>query len=691
MAKKFLIEKIDHVTRVTITNTDYPKNKVYYNYNVKCVVTFDEIKDLIVIDPGNDDDRKDLTPRLQFSFDSLEDNFGATNYDELSQIFGELGFFSEGTNQGSLQDIIDNIDEIEDRLQEIIDKPSTTVENICFEREDFETINEEVIKITSYSSSDTPTYILGLTTIPGVGNTTPAAIDDQGPVYFNNPVEMPQGTTLEENGNQSYYFDIIQRYIDEGRAIGINFPDIEHWSYEVPVFGTGPGGINIFFYITKAEFADADDFLATYVGSITDTTDSNIYVRPISTTTSYTKYYTGTLTASLVKQFDNLGEEIVSSRKFYYKGQEIPEPTNYVEDSCLEEPLDLTTLQPKEGTTNIVDQLLIDGKTANLNSCSSISFVWGNDGKGSFILTNKVTNSSVEYTYDSGVTPNNSVDFGRFNLEDFELDATNATGLYLNVQGCRIEVRNSFCGSLANATQNTTLDLSSVISNGRSLAIGGDGTVLLANGVASDNLAKYVLSTPYDLSTATLDFAIGGITSGQEAFAISNDGVNFFETNIYGSIKAYTLSTPFDYNTKTLTGTYSSGAFGVGFWLSDDGTKFAVATFPGEVLMFDMSTPFDVTTATPGPVFPGTGFQLRGLDFPPDGSKLYVANSDILAVQEYDLSIPFDVSTAIDTGNIILPPNGFIEDVQIANGIVFLHHGSSTTFIRTTSFDLTCD
>lgn len=87
---------------------------------------------------------------------------------------------------------------------------------------------------------------------------------------------------------------------------------------------------------------------------------------------------------------------------------------------------------------NISDKLKVDGLTGTLDACSSFDFAWATTGSGQLEITNTVTGRVTVYPYSDGLAPFNAVDEDREILETYTFNATNATGLYLNTQGCRI-------------------------------------------------------------------------------------------------------------------------------------------------------------------------------------------------------------------------------------------------------------
>ncbi len=161
-----------------------------------------------------------------------------------------------------------------------------------------------------------------------------------------------------------------------------------------------------------------------------------------------------------------------------------------------------------------------------------------------------------------------------------------------------------------------------------------------------------------DFSTAT-EGSLSVSLSGQETAAsdieFSNDGLKLF---VIGSgtdaIYEYTLTTAFEITTAAYSGSsLSVSAQDIspqGIVFNQDGTKlFMVGTGSGAVHEYNLTTAFDLSTATAS----GTSFTTStedtspmGIDFNPEGSKMYIIGTTGDAIYEYDLTTNFDISSA---------------------------------------------
>lgn len=87
--------------------------------------------------------------------------------------------------------------------------------------------------------------------------------------------------------------------------------------------------------------------------------------------------------------------------------------------------------------------------------------------------------------------------------------------------------------------------------------------------------------------------------------------------------------------------------YGVTF--APDGAKmFVIGTSSTSVHRYDLSTPWDVTSASFVASFSVSGKETSPGDvtFSPDGAKMFIIGQDSVSVHRYDISTPWDVTSA---------------------------------------------
>ena len=123
------------------------------------------------------------------------------------------------------------------------------------------------------------------------------------------------------------------------------------------------------------------------------------------------------------------------------------------------------------------------------------------------------------------------------------------------------------------------------------------------------------------------------------------------------AVLEYDLSTPWDISTASHNQTFDAGPFNVtalALFFRSDGKKMYLTGFTSgtrEIREYDLSTPWDVSTASlvrEKDLTSGTGeTEYQGFFFRPDGKKLYGVGLVNDKVYEFDLSIAWNVDFAV--------------------------------------------
>ena len=187
------------------------------------------------------------------------------------------------------------------------------------------------------------------------------------------------------------------------------------------------------------------------------------------------------------------------------------------------------------------------------------------------------------------------------------------------------------------------------------ITFSNDGAKMFMIGRSGDAVYEYALSTPFDASTATFvdSFSVLLQESGSTGIAFSNDGAKMFVVGSGGdAVHEYELFTPFDASTAAFVDSFSVSLQDIvptGMAFSSDGAKMFVVGSRGDAVHeYALSTPFDASTAAFVYTFSvsSRSSNPQGMAFSSDGTKMFVIDNGRDTVIEYEMSTPFDASTA---------------------------------------------
>lgn len=215
--------------------------------------------------------------------------------------------------------------------------------------------------------------------------------------------------------------------------------------------------------------------------------------------------------------------------------------------------------------------------------------------------------------------------------------------------------------STASYLQNYAMTLfpSNALSNPTGLYFKPDGTRIFCSNISNDRIYSWSFSTPWDVSTGAQDIPTSNYfspysqdTSTQGVY-ISPDGLNMYVVGA-GNDKVYQYSLASAWNISGATyvrdfsvATEETAPTDVFF--KSDGTKMYVLGDTGnDVNEYALSVAWDISTATYTTVFSVAGQDTspQGMYFKSDGSKMYVVGAVNDKVYEYSLSIAWDISSA---------------------------------------------
>jgi len=176
-----------------------------------------------------------------------------------------------------------------------------------------------------------------------------------------------------------------------------------------------------------------------------------------------------------------------------------------------------------------------------------------------------------------------------------------------------------------------------------------DGTKMyVLSSLTNDEVVEYSLSTPWDVSSASYvqSFLVGSQETDPEGMFMKPDGSIFFVCG----------------NTSDIVYQYTIGGFSVaaqegspqGIFFKPDGTKMYIVGLGGDaVYEYNLSTDWDITTASYLQNFSVSGQEANPSDlfFKDDGTKMYIIGTAGDDVNEYSLSVAWDISSASYTTN----------------------------------------
>lgn len=171
-----------------------------------------------------------------------------------------------------------------------------------------------------------------------------------------------------------------------------------------------------------------------------------------------------------------------------------------------------------------------------------------------------------------------------------------------------------------------------------------DGTHIHLS-ISGGNVALYTLSTPYDISTATISATRSSTADRKYGMWFSDDGLNmYYISDVRNEIKKVTLSTPFDPSTHGNITSTSTKINCYSFVFSRDGSKLITAHGSNSGMeLYSLSTPWDLTTTTlEQQIINNTKYVVHISD---DGRHLYSFNESSTTMTHFILSTPWDLTT----------------------------------------------
>ena len=323
-----------------------------------------------------------------------------------------------------------------------------------------------------------------------------------------------------------------------------------------------------------------------------------------------------------------------------------------------------------------ISNLSFSGTPVNgINVSDNLQFIRGfaiaNSGTKLYVASARIIGSSFshisEYTLTSAWDISTAVYVYSLNISTYENTIndvaikSDGTKIYcIGLSGDEVnEFDLSVAWDLSTATHSQVFSVSAQTPNPIGLAFKDDGTKMYVVGSTNDNVYEYDLSTAWDVGSASYVQAFSYVAQNSQMNAVNfkSDGTKMF-LSYRDDIWEYALSTPWDIGTASYSAikinyTRPISEFAYAF-IKDDGTRI-FWTDPNKTCLFqtEFLTAWDVTSlqvqARPTTEFVSTTSSGNddplGIEFKPDGTKMYTIDTVNDTVFEYDLSVAWDITS----------------------------------------------
>ena len=184
--------------------------------------------------------------------------------------------------------------------------------------------------------------------------------------------------------------------------------------------------------------------------------------------------------------------------------------------------------------------------------------------------------------------------------------------------------------------------------------------------------------TPYDVTFNGEDFDLSAYMNEDNARAVvfNNDGTELFLHSKLGSflIDRFELGTPYDVSTAVWAEEVDMGPVStnvearIGIKFNNDGTRLYVPDWGAKIHQYDLAIPYDVSTAGPNTFIDLSAYATRIYEFEfINGGSSLVAGASTPDLSIYSLSTPFDVTTATHVSSIDLGIAGSVDGLEFSS------------------------
>jgi sugar lactone lactonase YvrE len=188
------------------------------------------------------------------------------------------------------------------------------------------------------------------------------------------------------------------------------------------------------------------------------------------------------------------------------------------------------------------------------------------------------------------------------------------------------------------------------------VAFSPDGLSMYVVTETTNKVFQYTLAEAWNVVGATysgLECDTSAQTTTGRGLAFNGDGTKMYVGGTSGNVYEYALGTAWDVSSASHSVTFSvtpqTGTFVFGVDFSPDGTRMFVMSSASIIYSYTLSTPWLITSATYDSKSVDSSIQtalVQGFGFTPDGMSIVFGGGSQMNFTQYDLTTAWDVSTA---------------------------------------------
>lgn len=291
------------------------------------------------------------------------------------------------------------------------------------------------------------------------------------------------------------------------------------------------------------------------------------------------------------------------------------------------------------------------GGNATFDTATNELSGWARFCSGTEETTTVIPGATSSVAYEPVVAESSSIAIGY---------GSDQYGFAMSEDGTKMYTTDGITRLIQQFTLSTPFDISTATRDGQmslsatawpmGFTLSPDGMNLYVSDTNSpDRIDQYRLNVANDLMSGgshVHDFGISSTNGSPRDIEFSADGLTMIVTEGHvGDVEQYLLSTPYDISTATHDHTLDFSPYDE--WphsseFNDDGTAIVIAA-NWRAVTYELSTPYDIATATPIDVVNG-GIGGFGLQFMPGGTGYIVLSQNDQPILQYDIVNPYELS-----------------------------------------------